>query len=104
MTTSMSTSMSMSISAATTKIHTFLLHHQKQIHDTALSIIILTSFSWVAYILLQSLRSRYQQQQKKTTRPSTPDIEKDKKQRKFGGMSTYIPLTYISMNGCLMAA
>ncbi|OKL64309.1 hypothetical protein UA08_00918 [Talaromyces atroroseus] len=75
----------MIVSSTTTKLHAFLLQHTSQIHDAILSITILASFAWITYALLQNLRSRYQQQQQQhKTRPSTPDIEKNKKKREFG--------------------
>lgn len=66
-----------------TQIQQFLSQNQAQIHDVVLATTIIASLTWVMYIALQALKSRYQTTSSKTTRASTPDVEKNK--RKYGG-------------------
>ncbi|KUL88603.1 hypothetical protein ZTR_05197 [Talaromyces verruculosus] len=60
----------------------FLSQNQTQVHDVVLVTTIIASLTWVMYIALQVLKSRYQTTSSKTTRASTPDVEKNK--RKYG--------------------
>lgn len=71
-----------------TQITQFLSQNRTQIHDVVLVTTIIASLTWVMYIALQTLKSRYQTTSSKTTRASTPDVEKNK--RKYGG--TFFPL------------
>uniref|UniRef100_A0A093XI47 Alanine/arginine aminopeptidase n=1 Tax=Talaromyces marneffei PM1 TaxID=1077442 RepID=A0A093XI47_TALMA len=68
-------------SAYIKQIQQFLSQNRGQIHDAVLAVTIVASLTWVLYIALQALKSRYQQS---TTKPraSTPDVEKNK--RKYG--------------------
>jgi hypothetical protein len=83
-----------------TNIRAFLLTHQTQLHNAVLGIAIFTSLSCLVYTILQRLRSKKGIPTGRT-RPSTPDIEREKEQakgkkREYGGMSIRTNIQVVS--------